>query len=353
MRSKISSIPFRFFNAVTRVQPATNSNLTARLFSTNQGYGTYKEPKGGSFWPTFRRQVKRWGSEQSLVSHIKNQRSKSVLNLSDYLFTIKIDGPTLDESPFIKELSACSNVEIVNLSGHDDIKNLEFSRFRKLLPGLKRIILKDIEPVGLRVTLDQIIKCYANNIVLHADSNLMKHLTQRAVQFLISNGQLKYAQSIQAGITSKNLDPKPFQEALIVWELKNKERDAAKKILKEQHKQINLEFLSNYKSGHGFDKESPWYIIGPKSEEDLSNCKYPHTVLTLYAVITQLNCWENVLSCSEPYIGAIELQQVFDHPATMFIDDLDRDGECSLGKSMGDIVRMAEDHLYINCANRF
>ena len=257
----------------------------------------------------------------------------------------------LPDSPFTKALSKCPEVQHVDISGQQHIENLEFSRFQKYLPKLKAVTLKGISPLHFRIDTDQLVKYYAKNILLLADQKLMEHITKASCDYLIENKQEKYARSIQSAITIDNLDPKPFQEALVTEKLREEElsrlRDLDSAKHREERAMLKLNLLSDYKSGYGFDLDSPWYKMGPKSEEDLVGCECPHTVFVLYVVITKLNLWDVVLkgpgergfmfSSPEP------LEAVYRHPAVQSADDCDGHSGASFAMCMRFIERMAKD----------
>lgn len=232
MPLKISLFPFRFFNVLVPERQLftishkkiPNINMNARPLSIETYPYRNKKPVWNSKKP-------RWeSSDQELATYIKKSQSKGplrLLDLSGYHSAINIINVTLMDNStyFAKALSKCPEVQTVNLSGQYDMGALEFACFRKFLPKLTTIVLKDIEPCDFRVRSDQFFECYAQNIVILADSNLMKDITQDAVQFLIANGQKEYALSVQSGITLDNLDPKPFQEALATSKLKTQEHE--------------------------------------------------------------------------------------------------------------------------------
>lgn len=89
--------------------------------------------------------------------------------------------------------------------------------------------------------------------------------------------------------------------------------------------------------------------MGPKSEADLANCETPHTVLMLYAVITQQNLWLDVLNGSEGrgfmFSSPKALDKVYYHPAVQSAADLEGHSGFSFALCMRFIERMAHEHI--------
>ncbi|MCX7116386.1 MAG: hypothetical protein NTW94_00440 [Legionellales bacterium] len=292
----------------------------------------------------------------SIATYIEQLQSMSVapltkLDLSGYRSKITMETYCIPDSPFTKALSKCPEVQHVDISGHQHIENLEFSRFRKSLPKLKAVTLKGISPLHFRIDTNQLVKYYAKNILLLADQKLMRLITKASCDYLIENKQEKYARSILSGITIDNLDPKPFQEALVTEELRTEELSRLEELAsakrREKRAMLKLNLLTDYKSGYGFDLNSPWYKMGPKSEEDLVECGCPHTVFVLYVVITKLKLWDIVLKgpgeLGFMFSSPESLQAVYRHPAVQSAEDCDGHSGASFAMCMRFIEMMAKD----------
>lgn len=93
--------------------------------------------------------------------------------------------------------------------------------------------------------------------------------------------------------------------------------------------------IAEYMAGHGFDKNSPWYIKGPKFPNEL-----PSDVLHLYLLITKLNLWNDVLK--EPGPGGFwrscppAIEKASMHPA---ITEAGHSGG-SFSSAMRDVQRL-------------
>lgn len=282
---------------------------------------------------------------------LQSKGSFTELDLRDFKNQITIETNFLPDSPFVKALSKCTEVTHVNISGHSDIKNLEFSCFRKLLPNLKTVTLKNIRPGLFRISSDQLVKYYAKNIFLNADELLLQHITKESCKYLAKNDQVQYSRSIQSGITKDNLDPIPFQKAIAAEiarsEEARKQEDNLEQIRRDSRKQVKLNLFADYQSGRGFNVESPWYKYGPKSESELKNCAFSHTVFTLYIVITKLDCWDAVLQGSGKngfmFSSPESLREVYAHPAVRSANDVDGHSGHSFAMCMRYIESLARD----------
>ena len=266
--------------------------------------------------------------QQYKAIHVKDfiteQKAKrhpfTILPLANFNGEIKIHtSETLNNAELVCALSTCPEIDTVDISGHSEVNNLVFSRFRKYLPKLKFIFLNNISPEDCEITVDQIAKYFAKEISIIADKALMKHFQKLMVEYLMRNQQQDYAQQIQQmEILPCILDTEKVQTAILFEENKRNElatqqhqqwleQDAANQAVLEQ-------LFSDYKNGTGFYVNSKWFIKGPGPNDCFSKELY-----ALYLVITKLNLWPVVAqgpgSMGFTFSSPQALDAVHDHPA--------------------------------------
>lgn len=208
---------------------------------------------------------------------------------------------TIDNLELVRALKTCPEIDLVDISGHCEVTNLIFSRFRKYLPKLEFIVLGNILPSDCEITADQLAKYYVKGIKIIADHALMEHFQKLMVEYFANNGQQDYAQQIQQREIFCTLDTKKVETAILFEENKRKE------LVAKQHQQYLEESKTNqaalqqlfadYKNGIGFDVHSKWFRKGPQesaqttaANEHLNDC-FSEASRALYLVITQLNLW--------------------------------------------------------------
>jgi hypothetical protein len=233
-------------------------------------------------------------------------KTQSVLNLNIKAFSPLIQipcGTLIPESDLVKGLTALSrshSICTVDLSGHTELTDLSFSRFRKLLPTLKKVQLFQIEPEECEIGVTEFVKYYARGIQVEMDPELTQRFQVDVGKYLEQNGQKEYAAS-QEFIHNRNAwQGEPFQRALQTAEARAQReiddliamQNRRKAEAEQEWKTLQQQWLN--KDSNVFDLSSPWVQNGPTSKDSFPNSIMSEELFALYLLITKHRLWEQL-----------------------------------------------------------
>lgn len=233
----------------------------------------------------------------SIYRAITKYHNNKILNLSRavYSYDLKIPlGTMIEQSELVQGLETLANqqpIEVVDVSGHRELRGLEFSRFRKHLPSLKTLIFRQVMPNECDIEVEQFAKCIAKGIHVEMDEELNNHINKNLKAFLLKNGQSE----------EDSVVPKDTAQAALNYAKEKSEHEfkasEQKQILQNASDRKEWEQLQEQwktKDHLVFDVESLWVINGPTSADIFKGSGMETELFALYLLITKYKLWDEV-----------------------------------------------------------
>lgn len=245
-----------------------------------------------------------------------------VLDLSKTSKRIEIGFGLIRESGLVTFLEKHREITQIDFSNHTEIDNITISRFRKYLPNLTMVRVRNTALVN--VTADQVLKYFEYNIPFYMDNLSFIGFYEKCEKYL--NKSIKFNTPDEVRIINSFKDRVKemtfigssectylLENSKIIISIVDKafkkeceDRNTQIRLKMEENIQITQEIINNWEIGLYKDLEA--YKRGPKTLSDVAHSIFQKEVYILYIIISILDLWDS--------LGESKTQTVLEcHPA--------------------------------------